>query len=266
MRKSLSSPRVVNIADLRALSQRRLPRAVFDYLDGGPDDEITLRENRRAFQEVVFRPRHATAIDQCELTTSVLGHALSFPALLAPVGYSRLMHPDGGIGAARAAARAGTAYMLSTVSGYPLEAVSAAVDVEGGAPLFYQLYTIGGRVAAEAAIARAKAANYAALAITIDTPLAGNRERDFRNGAAQLIAGSLIGKLPYLPDVLRHPRWLIRHLADGGMTHLPNVVIPGTGRMPLAAVNSSHSGAAVAGQTLTGFGNAGAGPSSSRAC
>lgn len=239
MGKSLSH--VVNIADLRDLSRRRLPRAVFDYLDGGPDDEITLRDNRAAFQDIVFKPRHAVTIPACDLGTSVLGIDLDLPFMLAPVGYSRLMHPHGELGAARAAGRAGTAYILSTVSGYALEDVRAAAS----GPLFYQLYLIGGRGAAEAAIARAQAAGYKALVITIDTPLAGNREKDFRNGAAQLIGKNVFAKLPHLPEVLMHPGWLAGHVIDGGMTHLPNVVIPGRGGMPLAQVNSSHGGSAV---------------------
>src|SRR5213594_726608 len=101
--KSVKSPRVVNIEDLRNLARRRLPRAVFDYLDGGAEAEVTLRENCRAFEDVSFRPRHAVAVANCDLRTRVLGFDISFPALLAPVGYSRLMHPDGEAGAARAA-------------------------------------------------------------------------------------------------------------------------------------------------------------------
>ena len=89
----LSSPRVVNIEDLRRLARRRLPRAVFDYMDGGAADEVTLRENCRAFQEVVLRPRHALAHQKYDLRTSVVGQEISFPAMLAPVGYSRLIHP-----------------------------------------------------------------------------------------------------------------------------------------------------------------------------
>src|ERR1700688_4047265 len=99
----LSASRVVNIADLRRMAERRVPRAVFDYLDGGADGEITLRENCRAFDEITFRPRQAVAMESCNLHTTVLGQEISFPAMLAPVGYSRLMHPEGGGAAARAA-------------------------------------------------------------------------------------------------------------------------------------------------------------------
>src|SRR5574340_263336 len=111
--RSLHPPSVVNIEDLRRLAQRRLPRPVFDYLDGGAEDELTLRENCRAFQDVTFRPRGAVACAQCDLRTRVLGYQLSLPLMLAPVGYSRLMHPGGEVAAARAAGEAGTGYILS---------------------------------------------------------------------------------------------------------------------------------------------------------
>src|SRR5205823_9777670 len=92
--RSLASPRVVNIHDLRHLAQRRLPRVVFDYLDGGAESEVTLRENCRVFDDVTFRPRQAVAIPECDLRTRVLSADLAFPAILAPIGYSRLMHPS----------------------------------------------------------------------------------------------------------------------------------------------------------------------------
>jgi hypothetical protein len=97
----LDSPHVVNIEDLRRLARRRLPRAVFDYMDGGAADEVTLRDHCRALQKVVLRPRHAVANQECDLRTRVVGHDISFPAILAPVGYSRLMHPGGEVAAAR---------------------------------------------------------------------------------------------------------------------------------------------------------------------
>src|ERR1700739_2145319 len=104
--------RAIKISDLRSMAHRRLPKAVFDYLDGGAEDEVTLGENCRAFDALTFRPRHAMAVPECEMRARVLGHDLSFPALLAPVGYSRLMHPQGEVAAARAAGKAGTAYIL----------------------------------------------------------------------------------------------------------------------------------------------------------
>jgi L-lactate dehydrogenase (cytochrome) len=190
--QNLAASHVINIEDLRRLARRRLPAAVFDYLDGGAENEVTLRENRNAFQDVIFRPRSAVAIGTCNLTTVVLGQALSFPAMLAPVGYSRVMHPGGEVAAATAAGRAGTGYILSTLSGHKLENVKAAAT----GPVLYQLYIIGGRDAAEGAIERARVAGYSALVITVDTPVAGLRERDFRNGMKELLGTSTFAKIP----------------------------------------------------------------------
>ena len=221
--RRVASPHVVSIEDFRPLAQRKLPRVVFDYLDGGAEGEVTLRENCRAFQEVTFRPRHAVAVPHCDLSTRVLGFDFALPAQLAPVGYSRLMDPGGEVAAARAAGIAGTAYILSTISGHRLEDVKAA----SSGHVFYQLYLLGGRGAAEAAIERARLAGFSALFVTIDTAVAGMRERDFRNGMKELISGGLLQKLPFLPQVLSRPGWLLRFLLDGGMPPLPNVVIPG---------------------------------------
>src|SRR5271157_3830807 len=105
--RSVASPQVINIHDLRRLASRRLPKVVFDYLDGGAENEVTLRENCRVFEEVTFRPRYAVAMNECDLSTQVLGSDLKFPAILAPVGYSRLMHPAGELAAASVAGTAG---------------------------------------------------------------------------------------------------------------------------------------------------------------
>jgi isopentenyl diphosphate isomerase/L-lactate dehydrogenase-like FMN-dependent dehydrogenase len=242
----LDSPWVVNIEDLRRLARRRLPRAVFDYMDGGAGDEVTLRENCRAFQEVILRPRHAVALQNCDLRTRVLGHDISFPAILAPVGYSRLMHPEGELAAARAAGEFGTAFILSTVSGHKLENVKAAST----GPVWYQLYMMGGREVAEAAIERARVAGYSALVITIDTAIAGMRERDVRNGVKELLGGSLLAKIPFVPDVLMHPRWLAAFLLDGGVPRLENVVTPGVGPMPMMDVAAALARAVVTWEDL----------------
>ena len=234
--RAVASPHVVCIDDFRPQARRRLPRPVFDYLDGGADGEVTLRENCRIFDDVTFRPRHAVALSDCDLRTSVLGFAVSFPALLAPVGYSRLMHPDGEAGAARAAGLAGTAYILSTISGHRLEDVKAA----SSGPVCFQLYLMGGRAASEAVIERARVAGCAALVVTIDTPVAGLRERDFRNGMKELMGGSLLDKIPFLPQIVVRPGWVASFLLDGGLSKLPNVVIPGKGPMKLIDVPAVH--------------------------
>ena len=239
--QNLAASHVINIEDLRRLARRRLPKVVFDYLDGGAENEVTLRENCRAFQDITFRPRSAVAIGTCDLSTVVLGQTLSFPAMLAPVGYSRLMHPGGEVAAATAAGLEGTAYILSTLSGHRLESVKAA----SSGPVWYQLYIIGGRETAEGAIERARVAGYSALVITVDTPVAGMRERDFRNGMKELLGSSTSAKIPYLPNVMAHPRWLISFLLDGGVPPLENVVIPGKGPMPLIDVAAALASATV---------------------
>lgn len=232
---------VLNIGDLRTLAKRRLPGVVFDYLDGGAEGEVTLRENCRVFEDVTFRPHQATAVHRCELRTSALGSEFSLPILLAPVGYSRLMHPDGEIAAARAATVAGTGYILSTISGHPMERLREA----SSGTLWYQLYFIGGRAAAEGALARAKLSGFSALVVTIDTPIAGIRERDLRKGMKELLAGSVLDKLPFLPQFFTRPGWVKGFLLDGGVPKLENVIVPGQGPMQLIDISTAFANAMV---------------------
>src|ERR1051326_6623513 len=163
--RRVRSPKVVNVQDFRALARRRVPKVVFDYLDGGAEDEITLGENRRAFEDVTFRPRHAVAFAEYDLRTRVLGCDIALPVMLAPVGYSSVMHTRGEMAAARAAGDAGTGYILSTISGVALEDVKSATS----GPVFYQLYLLGGREAAEVTIERIRKAGFSGLFVTIDT-------------------------------------------------------------------------------------------------
>jgi L-lactate dehydrogenase (cytochrome) len=237
----LSSSRVVNISDLRRIAERRVPRVVFDYLDGGAEGEVTLRENCRAFEAINFRPRQAIAFKEIGLRTRVLGSEIAFPMMLAPVGYSRLMHPGGEVVAARAAGEAGTGYILSTISGHRLENVKAATS----GPAWYQLYLVGGRGAAEGAIERARKAGFSALVITVDTVVAGMRERDPRNGMKELLAGNIFEKLRFAPQILSRPGWLRGFLLDGGVPDLENIVVPGKGPMPLIDVTASLAQSAV---------------------
>jgi L-lactate dehydrogenase (cytochrome) len=227
--------RVVNIEDLRQAARRRLPRLAFDYIDGGADAELTLRENCRAFETVTFRPRCAVATASCDLTTTVLGTRLALPFLLGPVGSCRLFYPRGEEAAARAAGAAGTVYGLSTLSGCALEDVRRA----SSGPVWYQLYLLGGRDVALAAIERASRAGFSALIVTIDTPVAGLRERDVRNGVRQILARRLGPLLPYVPQFLARPSWLAAFFRDGGLMKFPNVVLPGVGPMPYADVGAA---------------------------
>ncbi len=228
--RRVASPCGVNIDDLRRIARRRLPRVVFEYIDGGAEGEVTLRENLRAFEDVVFRPRNARAILDRDLRISLLGSELSMPLLLAPVGFTRLMYPQGEVRAAAAAGKAGVGYVLSTISGCPLEDVAQA----SSRPRWYQLYLVGGRDAAEAALERAQRAGFTVLAVTIDTGTFGMRERDIRNGAGALAGSDTPAMIRFLPQLLMHPAWLAGFLLDGGMLTLPNVIVPGRGELPLA--------------------------------
>lgn len=232
MQECVQPPRVINIEDLRRVAKRRLPRVVFDYIDGGAEAELTLRANCRAFEDVTFRPRCAVATSVCDLRTTILGTSLSMPLVLAPVGSSRLFYPRGEEVTARAAGTAGIAYTLSTLSGCALEDVAAASK----GPLWYQLYLVGGRDCALSAIERARADGYSALVVTIDTPVAGLRERDLRNGVKELLSRKFGLMLPFVSQFLLKPRWLASFLADGGLMKFSNVVIPGKGPMLYADV------------------------------
>jgi len=225
---------VVNIADLRRAAKKRLPRVVFDYIDGGADAEWTMRENARVFDDVMLRPRSAVATHSVDMQTTVLGATIDFPFLLAPVGSSRLFFPRGEEVAARAAGEAGTIYTLSTLSGCAVRDVKAATR----GPVWYQLYVIGGREVAEAGIDRAKTAGCSALVVTVDTPVAGNRERDVRNGTKELVSGAPFTMFPYLFQFLARPRWLAAFLLDGGLMKFPNIVLK-NGPMPYADVGAA---------------------------
>jgi len=232
--------RVINIDDLRQKAHARLPRIVFDYLDGGADNEVTLRENCRVYDDVVFRPRFGVALPDVDMRTTVLGQQIQTPMILAPIGSSRMFWPRAEAVAAAAAGNAGTIYTLSTLSGTRLEEVKAATR----GPCWYQLYLCGGRDVARAAIDRAAAAGYSALVVTIDTPVAGNRERDPRNGTKELLSGNPLKMLPFVPQLVAHPRWLVGFLADGGLMQFPNVVLP-DGPMKYADVAAALESAAV---------------------
>lgn len=227
----------------------------FDYIDGGAEDERTMRANEAAYAELVWQPRSAVVQPQVELGTTVLGQRLSFPVILAPVGSSRMFWPRGEAEAAAAAGEAGTIYTLSTLSGTPMEEVREASTNA----CWYQLYLCGGREVGLQAIARAKASGYSALVVTIDTPVAGMRERDVRNGAAQLIARRFPEVLPFLPQILLKPGWLLDFWRDGGMMTFPNVMLP-EGPMKYADIAAQLAAAAVSWDDLAWISEAWGGP------
>ena len=200
----------VNVSEARRLAKRVLPPVVFDYVDGGADDESTLRANETAFADITFRPRLPVDLGIPGLATTVVGKAVSMPVLLAPCGLVRVIHPDSGSGVARAAAAAGTLSLLSTGAGTPIEVVVAAAP---GA-VWFQLYAFGGRHDAERLIERAGEAGVDVLVVTVDTPAVGNRERDLRHGVVPPLRMSARNALHFGPQVLARPAWAGRMTAE----------------------------------------------------
>jgi L-lactate dehydrogenase (cytochrome) len=171
-----------DIGDLRLAAKRRIPRPVFDYVDGAADEEIAVAANVAAFRSWRFLPRLLTGVATVDTSTTVLGSTLPVPMALAPTGYTRMLHPDGEIGGARSAARHGLPYTLSTMATTGVEELRAAV----GAPpeLWFQLYLTRDLAQSYDLVDRAAANGYTTLVVTVDTVVAGTRVRDLRNGLA----------------------------------------------------------------------------------
>jgi len=171
-------PVVANIEDLRQIARRRLPRALFDYVDRGSYDEVTLRANRADLEAIRLRQRVLIDVAKISLTTQLLGEPVSMPLAIAPAGMTGLIHGDGEILAARAAEAAGTKFCLSTMSICTIEDVRAAVRE----PFWFQLYVFRDRGFSQSVIERARAANCSALFVTVDLPMRGQRHMDIKNG------------------------------------------------------------------------------------
>jgi L-lactate dehydrogenase (cytochrome) len=171
--------RVASIPDLRLLARRRAPRAVFDYTDGGAGDEISLRRSRAAFARVEFQPRVLQDVSSIDMTTTILGAPAAMPLVFAPTGFTRMMHTEGERAVARAAERAGIPYALSTMGTTSIERLASEVP---RGRRWFQLYLWRDRGASRDLVGRAQEAGYEALVLTVDTPVAGARLRDVRNG------------------------------------------------------------------------------------
>jgi len=172
-----------DVADLRRVAKRRIPRPVFDYVDGAADEELAVAANAAAFRQWRFLPRVLADVNVVDMSATVLGSALPVPLALGPAGYTRMMHPDGEIGAARSAARHGLPYTLSTMAATGIEELTAGVA--GGAAaadLWFQLYILKDRSQANELVSRAADNGFRVLVVTVDTVVAGNRLRDQRNG------------------------------------------------------------------------------------
>lgn len=191
----------MTVEDLRKIAKRRLPRGVFDYIDGGAEDERSLASNRAGFERLEFQPNVLRDVSELDTSTTLFGKQISMPLVLAPTGYTRLTHSQGELSVARAAERAGVPYSLSTMSTFSIEDVAA---VSSG-PKWFQVYTWKDRGLVKELIARSAEAGYEALWLTVDTAVLGRRERDVRRG---LIIPPEIGPA-MIVDGMLHPAWTL---------------------------------------------------------
>jgi isopentenyl diphosphate isomerase/L-lactate dehydrogenase-like FMN-dependent dehydrogenase len=194
--------RCASISDLRELARRRLPRPLFDFVDGGAGAEITLRDNENAFARLRLMPRYPVDVSRRTTRTTILGYNASMPLILAPVGFAGLLFPDGESGAARAAAKAQIPFCLSTNS---LASVEEIGTHAGSGERWFQLYFLKDRAWMQTLVQRAAASGFRVLCVTIDLPLAGRRARDIRNGFALPLRPTLRTALHFAtrPDWLR---------------------------------------------------------------
>lgn len=197
---------IVNIDDLRKRARRRLPRAVFDFIEGAAEDENTARRNCTGFDRVSFRNRVLVNAGKVDLSTTVLGQRVELPIILAPVGLCGMVAPRAEVPCARAANRAGAVFTVSTLSTVTLEEVVQ----EAPGPHWFQLYVHPDRQLTRGLVERARAAGYKALVLTVDVPVVGRRERDFRNGVTIPPKITLRNAL----DTARKLRWLWNLVRD----------------------------------------------------
>jgi L-lactate dehydrogenase (cytochrome) len=194
--------RAATIGDLRELARRRVPQAVFDYTDGAAGAEISLRRSREAFERVEFCPNVLRDVSVVDPSTPILGTPSALPLVFAPTGFTRLMHTEGEVAVGRVAERVGIPYGLSTMGTTSVEALAEAAP---GARKWFQLYLWRDRDASRALVERAQAAGFEALVLTVDTPVAGPRLRDVRNGFS--IPPALT--LRTFANAAVHPRWWV---------------------------------------------------------
>jgi L-lactate dehydrogenase (cytochrome) len=217
-----------SIGDLRRLAGRRLPAAALGYLEGGGEDEWTMRRNRGAFGQVELVPRVLRAVSQPDTTTTVLGTPMPLPFALAPIGAPRMFHHEGELAVARAARDTGLPYGISTLATQPLEAIAGAAQ---DSPLWFQLYLWGDRSAARKLLAQARAAGYRALLLTVDTSVRSNRERELRHG---IVLPNPELTLRTVANGALHPAWAWHFLTSPALG-FPNLSTSGlTSRQRLA--------------------------------
>lgn len=207
--------RMQSVGDAHYFAERRVPKGIFQMFEAGSGSNVTMRENLRAFEEVMFRPHAAVFHRERDLRTTVLGHEISMPAIVSSVGFLSIGHTDGEAGVARAAGAAGTIQFLSGVTNTPVEEVIAAAS----GPVFYQLYYIGGREASGPIIERAKAAGAAGLVVIADTATTARpRERLYHERASVPAAVTPREAVRFAPQVLAKPRWGVQFLRGARRT------------------------------------------------
>lgn len=208
-----------NVMDLRRLAKRKLPWPIFNYLDGGADDEITLARNSAAFDDYELLPSQLSDVSRIDLQTTVLGQRIQWPVFLAPTGASRLFHHEAEPAVVRAAHKFGTIYSLSTLATTTIEDVAA---ISNG-PTMYQVYMFRDRGITQNFIDRCKASKFDALCLTVDTPVAGNRERDIVTGFGvppKFRSRSILSYLWHLP-------WTVRAILRPGFDMVNVTSCPG---------------------------------------
>jgi pre-mycofactocin synthase len=213
--------RIRSVADAEHLARRRLPKSLALEIEAGEPGPAFGR-NLDAFAAVGFRPRVGVVHGERDLRTTVLGHEVAFPVLIAPTGNLRINHPDGEPGAARAAGAAGTIVCVSTFTGHPIEAVTAAAT----GPVFFQLYFAGGRRNVETMIERARRAGCAALIVTMDTAARPQAERHLRDRVFEPWDDDLRTAIRFLPQAVRRPAWLAGFVRDGRTIDAPMALRP----------------------------------------
>lgn len=210
-----SLDKVFNIEDLRKIARKKLPKPLFNYIDGGADDETNVRGNTHAFDSARLVPEYLVDVAKIDTSTSVLGREISMPLFLAPTGMTRLFHHDGETAVSKAAAEAGTYYSLSTVGATSIEDVAAACS----GPKCFQIYVMKDRSLTREFIQRAKDANYDSLILTVDIPVAGNRERELRYGFSMPPKLNLAGiagfaaRPGWVYNALTHPKAILANVA-----------------------------------------------------
>jgi isopentenyl diphosphate isomerase/L-lactate dehydrogenase-like FMN-dependent dehydrogenase len=204
--------RIESVSDAHHFARQRVPDGIVQMFEAGSGSNVTMRRNRQAFEEVMFRPRAAVFHRKRDLGTTVLGHEISMPVIVSSVGFLAVGHRDGEAGVARAAGAAGTIQFVSGVTNTPIEKIMAAST----GPVFYQLYYIGGRDASASIIERVKAAGVSGLVIIADTPTTARpRDRLYTERRGVPTAVTPGEAVRFAPQALQKPRWLLGFLRDG---------------------------------------------------